>query len=193
MLKLSSGGKKLNPVIKCDYNLLQYAINEKLGEKVTDVIEHSVEIGENELIFSNGKSGRVASAQDLINLISEAVAKVKSGEIKKTFHTDISSGLEDFIVARDLNNELKLVPSSTFVLLFGNLDHLVTKEPIQYPADFIRFDGGTEDREVDFINQVYGLVPDKNEDPERLISLRQSLRNMLRTASAVTVRELLYG
>lgn len=125
--------------------------------------------------------------------VSEAVAKVKSGEIKKTFHTDVSSGLEDFIVARDLNNELKLVPSSTFVLLFGNLDHLVTKEPIQYPADFVRFDGGTEDQEVDFINQVYGLVPDKNEDPERLISLRQSLRNMLRTASAVTVRELLYG
>lgn len=124
--------------------------------------------------------------------VSEAVAKVKSGEIKKTFSTDVSSSLEDFIVARDLNNELKLVPSSTFVLLFGNLDHLVTKEPIQYPADFIRFDN-MEDQEVDFINQVYGLVPDKNEDPERLIGLRQSLRNMLRTASAVTVRELLYG
>lgn len=124
--------------------------------------------------------------------VSEAVAKVKSGEIKKTFNTDISSSLEDFIVARDLNNELKLVPSSIFVLLFGNLDHLVTKEPIQYPADFIRFDDIT-DREVDFINQVYGLVPDKNEDPERLIGLRQDLRNMLRTASAVTVRELLYS
>lgn len=124
--------------------------------------------------------------------VSEAVAKVKSGEIKKTFNTDISSSLEDFIVARDLNNELKLVPSSIFVLLFGNLDHLVTKEPIQYPADFIRFDDIT-DREVDFINQVYGLVPDKNEDPERLIGLRQDLRNMLRTASAVTVRELLYN
>lgn len=124
--------------------------------------------------------------------VSEAVAKVKSGEIKKTFSTDISSSLEDFIVARDLNNELKLVPSSTFVLLFGNLDHLVTKEPIQYPTDFIRFEG-MEDQEVDFINQVYGLVPDKNEDPERLIGLRQSLRNMLCTASAVTVRELLYG
>lgn len=124
--------------------------------------------------------------------VSEAVAKVKSGEIKKTFNTDISSSLEDFIVARDLNNELKLVPSGIFVLLFGNLDHLVTKEPIQYPADFIRFDDIT-DREVDFINQVYGLVPDKNEDPERLIGLRQDLRNMLRTASAVTVHELLYN
>lgn len=124
--------------------------------------------------------------------VSEAVAKVKSGEIKKTFSTDISSSLEDFIVARDLNNELKLVPSSIFVLLFGNLDHLVTKEPIQYPADFIRFNS-TADREVDFVNQVYGLVPDKNEDPERLIGLRQDLRNMLRTASAITVRDLLYS
>ena len=73
MLKLSTQNENIGLVMVCDYNVLQYAINEKLGEKVTDVEEYSVEFGEDELLVFNGRSGRVASAQKLLNLISKAV------------------------------------------------------------------------------------------------------------------------
>ena len=76
MLKLSTKPCKLELSLVCDYNVLQYAINEKLGEKVKDVEQYSVEIGENELIVFNGKSGSVADAQKLLNHISKAFQKL---------------------------------------------------------------------------------------------------------------------
>lgn len=124
--------------------------------------------------------------------VSEAVEKVKNGEINKCFSTDSSSDFEDFLVARDLNIELGFVPDDTYVLLFGHLDHLISKEPISYPAFFKRT-GDWIDKEIDFINQVLGLIPDKGEDPKRMKYFRHLLKNMLKTGCADTVEDLLKG
>lgn len=70
-------------VISCDYDTLQYYINEKLGALIEDVQQYSVVIGENELVITNGKSGRVAEVQELLNLISKAVVEDKLSEVIK--------------------------------------------------------------------------------------------------------------
>ena len=72
MIKLWSKPTDIDLVISGDYNVLQYAINEKLGDKVIDVEQFRVEFGEDELIIFNGKKGRLARAQKLLDLISKA-------------------------------------------------------------------------------------------------------------------------
>ncbi len=81
MLKIKKNGARLPLNIVCDYNSLQYAINEQLGSKLSDVEEYSVQIEENELIVSNGKKGRAVSAEDVLDKISEAVVNGKTNEI----------------------------------------------------------------------------------------------------------------
>ncbi len=81
MLKLKKSGAELDLNIVCDYNSLQYAINEKLGSKLSDAQEYSVEIGENELLVTPGKKGRVVSAEDVLSEIADAIVEGKTDEL----------------------------------------------------------------------------------------------------------------
>ena len=80
---LTRNHEDIGLVVSCDYETLQYFINEKLGSLVEDVQQHSVEIGENELIISNGKSGRVVNAQRILDLIANAIVDGKLAETIK--------------------------------------------------------------------------------------------------------------
>ena len=88
MIELWRNPQNIGLVISGDYNVLQYAINEKLGEKVSDVEQYSVEFGENELIVNNGRSGRAASAQKLLDLIASAIA---DGKLSETINLSIET------------------------------------------------------------------------------------------------------
>ncbi len=113
MLKLSTKPCKLELSLVCDYNVLQYAINEKLGEKVIDVEQHSVEIGENELIVSNGKSGRVLDAQKLLNHISKAIVE---NRLSETISLDIETVEPDGIDADKFIKEYNRDPQDATVV-----------------------------------------------------------------------------
>jgi len=86
VIKLKGKRQYIDLVVSCDYNILQYAINEKLYDKITDVLEYSVEIGEGEIIVTNGRSGKMVSAQKLINLISKAIT---NGTLLETINVGI--------------------------------------------------------------------------------------------------------
>lgn len=113
MLKLNAKPHNIGLSLVCDYNVLQYAINEKLGEKVTDVEQHSIEIGENELIVSNGKSGRVADAQKLLNLISKAI---EEGKLLETISLNIETVEPDKIDADKFIKEYNREPQDATVV-----------------------------------------------------------------------------
>lgn len=81
MIKIKRNGANLSLDMVCDYNSLQYAINESLGSKLSDVKEYSVEIGERELVVTNGKKGREVSAEDVLDKISEALVNSKIDEV----------------------------------------------------------------------------------------------------------------
>lgn len=83
LYSLARNHEDVGLVVSCDYETLQYFINEKLGSLVEDVQQHSVEIGENELIISNGKSGRVVSAQRILDLVAKAIVDDKMAETIK--------------------------------------------------------------------------------------------------------------
>lgn len=80
MRTVLKNGKTVNLVISCDEGALQNIINEKMGNRLEAVQEYSVEIGEDELIVSNGKSGKWIPADDVIELISKNFEKGKTGE-----------------------------------------------------------------------------------------------------------------
>lgn len=113
MLKLSTKPCKLELSLVCDYNVLQYAINEKLGEKVKDVEQYSVEIGENELIVFNGKSGSVADAQKLLNHISKAMVE---NRLSETLSLDIETVEPDRIDADKFIKEYNRAPRDATVV-----------------------------------------------------------------------------
>jgi len=108
MIELWRKPQNIGLVISGDYNVLQYAINEKLGEKVSDVEQHSVEFGENELIVSNGRSGKAASAQKLLDKIASAIAE---GKLSETINLSIETvnpdpiNIDEFI--KEYNREPK--------------------------------------------------------------------------------------
>ncbi len=101
MISLLKNKEKIGLVISADYNVLQYAINEQLGEKVSDVEQYSVEFGEDELIVFNGRSGKVASAQKLLDLIA---VSVEEGRLSEVISLDIETAAPDPI---DVNKFIK--------------------------------------------------------------------------------------
>lgn len=108
MIKLFQNKANIDLVISGDYNVLQYAINEKLGEKVTDVEQYRVEFGEDELIVFNGKKGRLAPAQKLLDLISKAAMEDKLSEVISLKIEDVEPDpidIEAFI--KEYNREAK--------------------------------------------------------------------------------------
>lgn len=123
--------------------------------------------------------------------VSEAFNKVKQGIVSKPFNVRAYNfaPLEDFITARRLNDELKIISNDFYVLVFGNLDHLVTKKPIEYSDEF-KFPNKYTEHEIDAANQVLFLSPEKAEDRERVLSVRRDLANLLREGSMITVEDL---
>ena len=123
--------------------------------------------------------------------VSEAFNKVKQGMVSKPFNVRAYNfaPLEDFITARRLNDELKIVSNDFYVLVFGNLDHFVTKKPIEYSDEF-KFPNKYTEHEIDAANQVLFLSPEKAEDKERVLSVRRDLANLLREGNMTTVEDL---
>lgn len=123
--------------------------------------------------------------------VSEAFNKVKQGIVSKPFNVRAYNfaPLEDFITARRLNDELKLISDDFYVLVFGSLDHFVTKKPIEYSEEFSNRDKYTE-HEIDTANQVLFLSPEKAEDKERVLAVRRDLANLLREGNMTTVEDL---
>lgn len=123
--------------------------------------------------------------------VSEAFNKVKQGIVSKPFNVRAYNfaPLEDFITARRLNDELKIISNDFYVLVFGNLDHLVTKKPIEYSDEF-KFPNEYTEHEIDAANQVLFLSLEKAEDRERVLSVRRDLANLLGEGSMITVEDL---
>lgn len=123
--------------------------------------------------------------------VSAAFNKVKNGEVSKTFNVRAYdfAPLEDFITARKLNDELKIISHDFYVLVFGNLDHFVTKQPISYSEEFKRPNKYTE-HEIDVANQVLFLSPEKDDDKKKVLSVRKALVNLLKEGNMTTAEEL---
>ncbi len=118
-------------VISCDYDTLQYYINEKLGTLVEDVQQYSVVIGENELVLTNGKSGRVVEVQNLLNLISKAVTEDKLGSVIKL---NIETKEPDIIDADKFIKEYNRAPKDATVSTEGDIIN-ITPEVIGVELD----------------------------------------------------------
>lgn len=72
MLSLKSNPQKLNVVLSYDEAILQNIINDKLSGVMVDVTDYTVEIGEDELIVTNGKDGKGVLAKDVIDAVADA-------------------------------------------------------------------------------------------------------------------------
>lgn len=106
--KLVRNHEDVGLVVSCDYETLQYFINEKLGSLVEDVQQHSVEIGENELVISNGKSGRVVSAQRILDLVAGAIVDGRLSEpIRVSVETKYPDAINPDSFVKEYNREPK--------------------------------------------------------------------------------------
>lgn len=125
--------------------------------------------------------------------VSEVFDKIKNKEISVAeFDVDGSTGkLEDFITAKLLNDELKVVTHNNYVLIFGNLDHFVSKEAIEIPADFIDLFPEYTKETYSFANQVLWLEKENDADKEQIEYVRKLLKNLLKYNTTTTVDDLL--
>lgn len=99
-------------------------------------------------VFSRGK-------------VSTAFKLIQNGTVKKTF-TAADGSIEDYIVARMLNDKLKIVSLSRFDVIFGNISHFITKEPLVIPEGFTSFDPMCSKWQYHLANLVFGTEePDK--------------------------------
>lgn len=155
-------------------------------------------IDEKYLVFVTTKDNyRICRKEEAIlegeETISEAFyAQKNASEVTKFFSVSRYgfAPLEDFIVARKLNDELKVISGDFYTLVFGNLEHFVTRQPISYPPEFKRLDKYTE-HEIDVANQVLFLSPEKDADRERVMYVRKMLKNLLLHGQSTTVEDLL--
>lgn len=124
--------------------------------------------------------------------LSEILDGVKNGTIElREFDVDGSTGkLEDFIVARQLNDELKVVIHGYYVLVFGNLEHYITKEPIKVPEGFTDLSPEYTEEAYSRANQVLWLAPETIEK-SILNTYRKMLRNLLKYNTTTTADDLL--
>ena len=131
MIKLLQNKANIDLIISGDYNVLQYAINEKLGEKVTDVEQYRVEFGEDELIVFNGKKGRLAPAQKLLDLISKAAMEDKLSEV---ISLNIEDALPDRIDIDEFIKEYNREAKDAFVTEKGE-EIVITPEVVGVELD----------------------------------------------------------
>ncbi|MBR5505736.1 MAG: VanW family protein, partial [Clostridia bacterium] len=72
LLEFKNNPQKIDLSLSCDMNLLQYALSENMPEHIIDVQQYSVEIGQDCLIVTNGKSGRGINAVKVVSAIANA-------------------------------------------------------------------------------------------------------------------------
>ena len=96
MRTVAKNGKTVNLVISCDEGALQNIINEKMGDRLEPVEEYSVEIGENELIVSNGKSGKCILADTVAEQMRKSFEKGKTDETINVAIEDVNPQKIDF-------------------------------------------------------------------------------------------------
>ena len=72
MLDFKNNHQKIDLSLSCDMNLLQYTLSENMPEHIIDVQQYTVEIGEDCLIVTNGKSGRGINAVKVVSAIAKA-------------------------------------------------------------------------------------------------------------------------
>ncbi len=130
-LKFCFNSNNVDLVISCDYDNLQYYVNEKLGTLVEDVQQHSVVIGENELIITNGKEGRVLDVQKLLNLVSKALM---DNRLSETISVDIETKSPDSIDADLFIKEYNREPKDAAVSGEGDIIN-ITPEVIGVKID----------------------------------------------------------
>lgn len=125
--------------------------------------------------------------------VSEVFDKIKNKEISVAeFDVDGSTGkLEDFITAKLLNDELKVITHNNYVLIFGSLDHFVSKEVIEIPADFTDLFPKYTKETYFFANQVLWLEKENDADKEQIEYVRKMLKNLLKYNTTITVDDLL--
>ena len=70
LISFSINSCQINMQLTCNKELLQYAINENLGENVSDVSEYVVEIGDGCLVVTNGRAGRGVNIKKLLDRVS---------------------------------------------------------------------------------------------------------------------------
>ncbi len=112
VIRLYTTPRSIDLIVSCDYDTLQYAINEKLGGLLEDVQQYKVEIGEAELVITNGKSGRVVSAQKLLDLISKSIV---SGTADKVLNISIETKTPDPIDTDKFVKEYNRAPKDATV------------------------------------------------------------------------------
>ncbi|MBR2405407.1 MAG: VanW family protein [Clostridia bacterium] len=72
MIAFKNNHQQIDLSLSCDMNLLQYTLSENLPEHITDVQQYTVEIGEDCLIVTNGKSGRGINGVEVVKAIAKA-------------------------------------------------------------------------------------------------------------------------
>ena len=72
MLDFKNNPQKIDLSLSCDMNLLQYALSENMPEHIIDVQQYAVEIGQDCLVVTNGKSGRGINAVKVVSAIANA-------------------------------------------------------------------------------------------------------------------------
>jgi len=149
MRTLAKKPRTLGLVITCDYDALQYAINENLGAKLEDVQEYSVEIGENELIVTNGKSGRVVPAQKILDGISDAIVnntltepikvnietKHPSSIDAETFYNEYNRDARDASVEKD-GDEVTIIAEVVGIVLDKEQVKKIIEENTDNPGSY---------------------------------------------------------
>lgn len=123
----------------------------------------------NSLYISNIKS----SWFDEDMLLSEAFELAKEN---KDYYFEVGSSayLEDYILAKKLNDMLKIATSNRYVVMFGSLVNYINKELIKIPSDFKKINEHC-DEVVDDINQVFWLTPVDLTKKDLVESLRKDL------------------
>lgn len=114
--------------------------------------------------------------------VSEVFDKIKNKEISiAEFDVDGSTGkLEDFITAKLLNDELRIITHNNYVLIFGSLDHFISKEAIEIPEGFTDLSPKYTKETYSFANQVLWLEEEKNTSKEKIEHVRKMLKNLLK-------------
>lgn len=165
----------LKLAITCDYDALQYAINENLGSKLQDVQEYTVEIGEDELIVTNGTNGRVVSAQKILDGISDAIvndtlsepikvsievvkaSSINADEFFKKYNRDaqdatVEQNGDEVIITPEVIG-IKLDKNQVKSILAENKD---SKSSYSIPAEIVYPDITAQDLEAEYTDTIIG-------------------------------------
>ncbi len=105
--KLKSNPCHIELIFDCNLERLQYELNEKLSDYITDVQSYSVEIEPDCLVVTNGKPGRGVDASEVVPLISKAYVQ---GNLDKAIEIEITDIYPEKINADEFCEEYNRAP-----------------------------------------------------------------------------------